>query len=92
MKRFWVIEHTKSLSSSGNYVYEGKYWIDNHQKPVCIKIENGLYYSSFDRETWIRIDRKNVFYKSDLDMTVMIIFVILWQITMIRLTMFSTGY
>ncbi len=85
MKRFWVIEHTKSLIPPENFVYRGNYWIDNHQKPVCIKIENGLYYSSFDRETWIRIDRKNVFYKSDLDKMIIVIFVVLWQITMIRL-------
>ncbi len=92
MKRFWVIDHTKSLSSSGNYVYRGKYWTDKYQKPVYIKIENGLYYSSFDRETWIRIDRENVFYKSDLDRTVMIIFVVLWQITMIRLILSKPRY
>lgn len=62
MKRYWVMQ--SDFSSDG--IYSAKYCVDTLTKKIFkdnyIKIDNGLYYTSFDKETWIRIDSKFVLF------------------------------
>ena len=90
MERFWVIEaERRADNSSENYTYSGKYWDHQNRDPVQIKICNGLYYGSFDNETWIQINRNEVFYKSDL-VKMMNIYILMWQIIMAQLILLKS--
>lgn len=48
------------------------------------------YYGSYDQEKWELIESNHVFYQSDIESTIIIIFSLLWLITIVRLTLHQT--
>ena len=54
MKRYWIIQNINHKNMSDG-TYDSVYKTSKGDKHSYIKKENGLYYVSFDNQTWIRI-------------------------------------
>lgn len=61
MERYWVV--TQDIKSDGIYSAEYNVTKINKQeitKKSYVKLEKGIYYTSFDKVTWIRMHSKPI--------------------------------
>ncbi len=84
MKRFWVIQQEKPIVLRDG-IYNCKYCVNKSDKNSYVKIENGLYYTSFDNKTWLKADTENIYYLNDDVSKFIPIFVILIYINILKI-------
>jgi hypothetical protein len=84
MKRFWVIQHEKPIVLRDG-IYNCKYCSNKSDKNGYVKMENGLYYTSFDNKTWLKAYPKNIYYLPNNVSTFIQIFLMLIYINILKI-------
>jgi hypothetical protein len=76
MQRFWLVDKEISLFLEDS-IYNSKYRGNNIFKDSFIKKEKGLYYTSFNKKTWLRIDPRTIHYLPNPEKITMLLFIII---------------
>ena len=99
MKHFWIVDQNSNQDTNdtndindtdtNDQITNGSYWSDGTFRKIYIKLNPDHIYESSNKKDWKLVNSNYVFYQSDVDKAILIVYVMTWSLAFYKMVIFD---